>query len=105
MAISFENIKTTSKQKIIEIKKTHGVNSITEQDWKNIDFYVTEMERHIVEHAESGLQKFIYDCSTLELNVFHALATAFKKENGDFFVMTSDGEKRITVEWSGQSEV
>lgn len=105
MAIPFDDIKDLAKQRIIEQQSRVTNKPLTERDFEDISFCITEIERHIQECAEQGKQKFTYDCSALELHVFNALADAFKRENKLFFVMTKDGDKTLTVDWTGKHEV
>ena len=78
---------------------------LTEQQKKDISFFVKEMEKYVKEYSEKGKQVFMYDCSKLERHVFHGLARAFKDENPSFYVETTDGCQELKVDWSDKHEV
>jgi len=105
MAISFNEVKDLAKQRILEQQNRVMNKPLSERDLEDIQFCISEIERHIQECAQEGKQKFTYDCSTFDLHVFHALANAFKEENKLFFVLTSDGDMSLTVDWTGKHEV
>lgn len=105
MTISFEEIRDLAKKVIAEKESLHLEKPLTEQQQKDIEFLVSEMERYIKDYASRGQQKFVYDCSKLERHVFHALARSFKEVNKNFFVTTRDGCQELTVDWTGKHEV
>lgn len=104
MAIEFSEIRDLAKKRIAEKTKVI-VKQLTENEIKQIDFLVGDMELYIKQYANEGKQKFVYDCSRLEKHVFHALAERFKEVNKYFFVTTRDGCQELTVEWTGKNEV
>lgn len=105
MALDFEEIKSTAKKVIAEKQKNITDIPITDLDRSNIDFYVNDLESHIKEYASEGEQKITYDCSKLKRHIFFAFANEFKLRNPLFFVVTSSGDQRLIVEWTGKSEV
>jgi hypothetical protein len=105
MAIDFETTRDLAKEKIRQREATHNEKPLTEQQLKDVQFLVSEMENYIEDYANKGKQTFLYDCSKLDKNVFYALAAAFKAENPDFFVMTRGGCQELTVDWSDKHEV
>ena len=105
MALDFEATRDLAKEKIREREATHNEKPLTEQQVKDVEFLVGEMEDYVQKYANQGKQTFIYDCSKLEKNVFYGLAAAFKAENPDFFVMTRGGCQELTVDWSDKHEV
>lgn len=105
MALDFAETRDLAKQKIKEREATHEEKPLTEQQKKDVEFLVGEMETYVKNYANKGKQSFLYDCSKLEKNVFYALAAAFKLENPDFFVMTRGGCQELTVDWSDKHEV
>ena len=105
MAIDFEQIKQLAKKRIEEKRVKLKPEQLSEYDKKNIDRWILEIENYIIEYADEGKQKFVYDCSKLKLHVFHALAVEFKKRNGNFFVTTQEGCQEIVFDWTGKHEV
>lgn len=105
MPLVFEEIKNLAKRRIEEKQSLNKERPLTEKEKESILFFVTEMERYIRQYADQGKQKFTYDCSKLEVHVFHALAVEFKNQNKYFFVTTRDGCQELTVEWTGKNEV
>lgn len=105
MALNFEETRDLAKQRIKENDEAHSEKPLTQQDIKDIEFFVTEMEKYVKEYAERGKQVFMYDCSKLEKHVFYGLAAAFKAENPSFFVMTRGGCQELTVDWTDNHEV
>jgi hypothetical protein len=105
MGLDFEQTRDLAKQKIREKDALEGEKPLTERQKSDIEFYVKQMEKHILEYANRGKQTFLYDCSKLEKHVFYALARAFKDENPSFFVMTRGGCQELTVDWSDKHEV
>ena len=105
MALDFEETRDLAKQRIREKSALEGDKPLTEQELKDIEFFVKEMEKYVRDYANKGKQTFLYDCSKLERNVFYALAAAFKAENPEFFVMTRGGCQELTVDWSDSHEV
>lgn len=105
MALDFNDIKELAKKRIEEKKNLNVKKTLSKKEKENILFYVKEIEKYILEYAESGKQVFRYDCSKLEKHVFHELAKAFKEQNKLFFVMTNDGCQELTIDWTGKNEV
>lgn len=105
MTLDFEEIKNTAKKVIAERQKNVTNIPITDLDKSNIDFYVNDLEEHIRNYADDGEQKITYDCSKLKRHIFFAFANEFKLRNPLFFVVTSSGDQRLIVEWTGKSEV
>ena len=105
MPLVFEEIKNLAKKRIEEKTSKTLDKPLTQEDVDQIEFYVGEMEKYVLEYADQGKQKFMYDCSKLKPHVFHALAVAFKDANRYFFVTTRDGCQELTVEWTGKNEV
>ncbi len=62
-------------------------------------------QEHIKELCVEGKERFFYDCSKINENVFYQLAITFKQRNPLFFVTTEDKIQRLTIEWSGKNEV
>lgn len=104
MALDFNEIRDLAKQKIREQEALNEDKALTEQQQKDVEFLVSEMENYVKSYADSGKQSFLYDCSKLQRNVFRALADAFKAQNPHFFVMTKSGCQELTVDWSGKHE-
>lgn len=105
MALDFDEIRDLTKQKIREREEREHDATLTEQQKKDVEFFVNEMENYVNSYANVGKQSFLYDCSRLEKKVFRALADAFKAQNPHFFVMTKSGCQELTVDWSGKHEV
>ena len=105
MALDFEQVKSTAKKKIAEKSKNTTDIPLTEQDYRNIDTYIGDLEDCILEYAEEGELKITYDCSKLKRHIFFEFANEFKRRNPLFFVVTYGGEQRLVVEWSGKNEV
>lgn len=105
MSLDFEEIKNTAKKVIAERQKNITNIPITDLDRTNIDFYVKDLEEYIRQYAEDGEQKITYDCSKLKRHIFFAFADEFKLRNPLFFVVTSAGDQKLIIEWTGKSEV
>lgn len=105
MPLDFEQVKNLAKQRIAEKQKNITDIPITDLDRSNIDFYVSDLEEYIRNYADEGEQKITYDCSKLKRHIFFAFANEFKLRNPLFFVVTSAGDQRLIVEWTGKSEV
>lgn len=105
MALDFEQTRDLARQRIREKQALEGDKPLTEQQKKDIEFFVKEMERYVQDYSNKGKQTFVYDCSKLERGVFYALARAFKDQNPSFFVMTRGGCQELTVDWSDKHEV
>lgn len=105
MSLNFEETRDLARNIIREREAIENFKTLTEQQIKDVAFWVTEIERYVKDYAKKGKQVFTYDCSKLERHVFHALARAFKDENPDFYVETRDGVQELKVDWSDKHEV
>jgi hypothetical protein len=105
MTLNFEETRDLAKQRIREMDSKENEKELTDQEKNDIEFYVSELERYVIEYANKGKQNFLYDCSKLEKHIFYSLARAFKDENPSFFVMTRGGCQELTVDWSDKHEV
>lgn len=105
MALNFEETRDLAKQRIKEKQALEGEKPLTEQQKRDIEFFVKEMEKYVQDYSNRGKQTFMYDCSKLERHVFFALARAFKDDNPSFYVQTRDGCQELTVDWSDSHEV
>lgn len=105
MSLDFEHIKNTAKKVIAERQKNSTDIPLTDLDRSNIDYYIKHLEEYIQEYAEDGEQKITYDCTKLKRHIFFAFADEFKLRNPLFFVVTSAGDQKLIVEWTGKNEV
>lgn len=105
MALDFEQTRDLARKIIREKEALENEKPLTEQQKKDISFFVKEMEKYVKQYSEKGKQVFMYDCSKLERHVFHGLARAFKDENPSFYVETTDGCQELKVDWSDKHEV
>ena len=105
MALDFEQTRDLARKIIRERESLENEKPLTEQQKKDIAFFVKEMEKYVKEYSERGKLVFMYDCSKLERHVFHGLARAFKDENPNFYVETRDGCQELRVDWSDKHEV
>lgn len=105
MALDFEQTRDMAKKIIREREATENSKPLTEQQTKDIAFWVSEIEKYVKEYSNKGKQVFTYDCSKLDRHVFHGLARAFKDENPSFYVETRDGCQELKVDWSDKHEV
>lgn len=99
--LDFEQIKQISKEMS---KKSKQEKPLTDREMKNIDFYVSDMARHIREYAQEGRTVFKYDCSRVSKTVLVELAQQFKTKNPKFYVQINYGAQVLLVDWSGKSE-
>ena len=105
MALNFEETRDRARKIIREKEALENFKQLTEQQENDVKFWVTELERYVIDYSNRGKQTFMYDCSKLDRHVFHALARAFKDENPDFYVETRDGCQELIVDWSDKHEV
>jgi len=60
MALDFEATRDLAKQKIKEREATHEEKPLTEQEQKDVEFLVGEMETYVQKYANDGKQSFLY---------------------------------------------
>lgn len=104
MTLDYESVRQTTKSASLSRQKKKE-EPLTEKELASIQFYVEDMEKNILKLAQTGKDKFIYDCSKLSEKMFLEIAISFKKKNPLFFVVTAKGSQMLTVEWSGKYEV
>lgn len=101
--LNFDEIRQIQKKSLQ--KKTKVVETLSEKEAEDIEYYVNDISRYIRKYAEKGDTKFQYDCSPLTQVCFLALAERFKTLNPRFFVVTQLGSQVLTVDWSNKNEV
>tara|TARA_R110000868_G_C10343819_1_gene715540 strand:+ start:69 stop:458 length:390 start_codon:yes stop_codon:yes gene_type:complete len=107
--LDFNQIKSiteNSRKKTVSSKSKDPVKIVlTEKQTRYVESLIGEVETYIKSYAESGKDKFTYDCSKLDYNIFFELIMRFKAKNPKFYVQRHDGTQLMVVEWTGKNEV
>lgn len=101
MKAFYENIKKLSENSQVKEKEKPV---ITQEEQENIDFWISEMARHIELQAKKGLKHFVFDCSRMERYLFLETAHQFKQKYYLFYVLKDGGRQYITIRWSEDYE-
>lgn len=103
MGLDYNAIREKTKNATSVMKKLDV--PLTERELVKIGIYIEDMEKHILSFAETGKDKFVYDCSKITEKMFFELADQFKVRNPHFFVLQNNYLQTLTVEWTGKNEV
>ncbi len=101
MPLDYESVKKMTKEKNA-VKKQEI--PLTEKELKRVEYYIQDIEYNVLGAAESGKDKFLYDCSKLTTKMFQEIAVQFKNRNPLFYVTTNSVTQLLTVEWHGKNE-
>lgn len=101
MPLDYESIRKMTKEK--NVVKTQEV-PLNEKELKRVQYYIEDIEYNILGLAESGKDKFSYDCSKLTPKMFKEIVIQFKTKNPLFYVTSNSVTQLMTVEWHGKNE-
>jgi hypothetical protein len=103
MGLDYSAIREKTKKASHVIKKLDV--PLTQKELDKIQYYIEDIESHILEFAEAGKDKFTYDCSRITEKMFLELAVQFKERNPHFFILQNNFLQTLVFDWTAKNEV